>query len=131
MYIYFNVHLLLDVHQFRRISSLVYSSSHVHLVYIYYFDVHLVLCSGGAIGGARGRPPPDSRFVTYGTPVHQVVNIYSLCIICKIMQNNYIGNSLLADELAIALQLISNISERNIPLLKPLFRKPEMSCCCL
>jgi len=31
--------------------------------------------SGGAIGGGGGRSP-DSRFVTYGAPVHQVVNIY-------------------------------------------------------
>jgi len=49
--------------------------------------------------------PPDSRFVTYGAPVHQVVNIIiGLCIICKIMETFYIGNSLLGDgdELAIA-----------------------------
>jgi len=31
---------------------------------------------GGAIGGAMGAAaPPDSHFVTYGAPVHQVVNI--------------------------------------------------------
>jgi len=47
--------------------------------------------------------PPDSRFDTYGAPVHQVVNI---CIIFKIMQTFYIGNSLLGDKLAISEQLI-------------------------
>jgi len=65
--------------------------------------------SGGAIGGARGAAdsPPDSRFVMYCAPVHQVVNI--IWIICKIMQTFYIGNSLLGDELAIAQQMISDL----------------------
>jgi len=56
-----------------------------------------------------GRPPPDSRFVTYRAPVHQVANIYILSIICKIVQIFFIVNSLLGDELAIAQQLISDI----------------------
>jgi len=37
--------------------------------------------SGGAIrGGEWGGHPPDSRFVTYGAPVHQVVNVYNYAI---------------------------------------------------
>jgi len=59
--------------------------------------------------GARGAAtPPDSRFVTYGTPVRQVVNI--IWIICKIMQTFYTGNSLLGDELAIAQQQIFDMA---------------------
>jgi len=70
-----------------------------------------VFSSGGAIWGAKGGGcplPPDSRFVTYAAPVHQVVNVYEYfaklrkhCII--------IGYSLLCDELAIAQQLVSDI----------------------
>jgi len=44
--------------------------------------------------------------------VHQVVNIgyyIAYIIMLEIMQTNYIGNSLLGDELAIAQQLISDI----------------------
>jgi len=33
--------------------------------------------SGGAMGGEGSGAPPDSRFVTYGAPVHQVVNTYA------------------------------------------------------
>jgi len=46
-------------------------------------------------GGEGAAALPDSHFVIYGTPVHQVVN---MCIICKIMQIYYIGNSLLGDK---------------------------------
>jgi len=53
--------------------------------------------SGGPIGGRGGKGggrPPDSRFVTYGAPVQQVVNIKCLFIIFKIIKPFYIGNSL-------------------------------------
>jgi len=48
----------------------------------------LLLDSGGAIrgggGGEGGGRPSDSRFDTYGAPVHQVVNIYALFAkLCK------------------------------------------------
>jgi len=61
----------------------------------------LAVSSGGAIRGARGAadPPPDSRFVTYGTPVHQVVNICNIFIMAIHFD--------IGDELAIAQQLIS------------------------
>jgi len=32
---------------------------------------------GSAIGGQGGSRSPDSCFVTYGAPVHPVVNIYA------------------------------------------------------
>jgi len=40
---------------------------------LFRWKLNLQLTSGGAIGGAAA--PPDSHFITYGAPVHQVVNI--------------------------------------------------------
>jgi len=60
-------------------------------------------------GGRGGRPPPWQPFCYVWRPCAPSGEYTCICIICKIMQQIYIGNSLLGDKLVIAQQLKSDI----------------------